>query len=165
MLIFSTTYKIKMRWERNILDQSVPIFKFSELSYCLPNWFCFFMLKPVSLFLQSDQQPQRYCSLFLIMDAVSCQIFLLSLASSVQFSHSVVSDSLQPHELQHARRPCPSSTPGVHWDSRPSSQWAVQPPHPLLTPSPPAPNPYQHQSLFQWVNSSHEVAKVLEFQL
>ena len=43
--------------------------------------------------------------------------------SSVQFSHSVVSDSLWPHESQHTRPPCPSSTPGVHSDSRPSSQW------------------------------------------
>ena len=42
---------------------------------------------------------------------------------------------------------------------------AIQPSHPLLSPSPPAPDPSQHQSLFQWVNSSHEVAKVLEFQL
>ena len=42
---------------------------------------------------------------------------------------------------------------------------AIQLSHPLLSPSPPAPNPSQHQSLFQWVNSSHEVAKVLEFQL
>ena len=83
--------------------------------------------------------------------------------SSVQFSHSVVSDSLQPHELQHARPPCPSPTPGVH--SRPSSQWC----HPAISssviPSPPAPNPSQHQGLLQWVKSSHKVAKVLEFQL
>ena len=42
--------------------------------------------------------------------------------SSVQFSRSVVSDSLQPHESQHARPPCPSPTPRVHSDSRPSSQ-------------------------------------------
>ena len=42
---------------------------------------------------------------------------------------------------------------------------AIQPSHPLSSPSPPAPNPSQHQSLFQWVNLSHEVAKVLEFQL
>ena len=42
---------------------------------------------------------------------------------------------------------------------------AIQPSHPLSSPSPPAHNPSQHQSLFQWVNSSHEVAKVLEFQL
>ena len=41
---------------------------------------------------------------------------------------------------------------------------AIQPSHPQLSLSPPAPNPSQHQSLFQWVNSSHEVAKVLEFQ-
>ena len=42
---------------------------------------------------------------------------------------------------------------------------AIQLSHPLSSPPPPAPNPSQHQSLFQWVNSSHEVAKVLEFQL
>ena len=48
----------------------------------------------------------------------------------------------------------------VHWVHD-----AIQPSHPLSSPFPPAPNPSQHQSLFQWVNSSHEVAKVLEFQL
>ena len=58
--------------------------------------------------------------------------------SSVHFSCSVVSDSLRPHEPQHARPPCPSPTPGVHSDS-----------HPLSSPSPPAPNPSQHQSLLQ----------------
>ena len=42
---------------------------------------------------------------------------------------------------------------------------AIQPSHPLLSPSPPAPSPSQHQGLFQWVNSLHEVAKVLELQL
>ena len=42
---------------------------------------------------------------------------------------------------------------------------AIQPSHPLSSPSPPAPNPSHHQSLFQWVNSLHEEAKVLEFQL
>ena len=51
--------------------------------------------------------------------------------SSVQFSCSVVSDSLQPHELQHAGPPCPSPTPGVHSDSRPTSQWC----HPAISPS------------------------------
>ena len=51
--------------------------------------------------------------------------------SSVQFSHSVVSDSLWPHESQHARPSCPSSTPGVHSDSRPSSQWC----HPAISSS------------------------------
>ena len=42
---------------------------------------------------------------------------------------------------------------------------AIQPSHPLSSPSPPAPNPSQHQGLFKWVSSSHHVAKVLEFQL
>ena len=42
---------------------------------------------------------------------------------------------------------------------------AIQPFHPLSSPSPPAPNPSQHQGLFQWVNSSYDMAKVLEFQL
>ena len=45
------------------------------------------------------------------------------LLPSDQISRSVVSDSLRPHESQHARPPCPSPTPGVHWGSRPSSQW------------------------------------------
>ena len=45
------------------------------------------------------------------------------LSCSVQFSRSVLSNSLWPHESQHARPPCPSPTPGVHWDSHPSSQW------------------------------------------
>ena len=48
---------------------------------------------------------------------------------SVQFSHSVVSDSLQPHESQHARPPWPSPTPRVHSDSYPSSQWC----HPAIS--------------------------------
>ena len=51
--------------------------------------------------------------------------------SSVQFSCSVVSDSLRPHESQHARPRCPSPTPGVHSDSRPSSQWC----HPAISSS------------------------------
>ena len=51
--------------------------------------------------------------------------------SSVQFSRSVVSDSLRPHESQHARPPCPSPTTGVHSDSRPSSQWC----HPAISSS------------------------------
>ena len=46
-----------------------------------------------------------------------------------------------------------------------TSSDAIEPSHPLSSPSPPAPNPSQHQSLFQWVNSLHEVAKVLELQL
>ena len=48
--------------------------------------------------------------------------FVMDREASVQFSLSVVSDSMRPHESQHARPPCPSPTPGVHSDSSPSSQ-------------------------------------------
>ena len=158
--------------------------------------------------------------------------------SSVQFSYSVMSDSLQPHGLQHARPTCPLSTSGVCSNSCPLSQWwmqtnitinlwpnckpgfmlmlfvlscktsgqfssvtqscptlcdpmgcrmpgllvhyqfleltqthvhwvddAIQPSHPLSSPSPPTFSLPQHQGIFQWVSSSHQVAKVLEFQL
>ena len=87
--------------------------------------------------------------------------------------------SLQPVQFSSVAQSCPTlcdpmncSTPGlpvhnqlpeftqthVHWVSD-----AIQPSQPLLSPSPPVPNPSKHQGLFQWVNSSHEVAKVLEF--
>jgi len=60
---------------------------------------------------------------------------------------------------------CPSPTPGVHSTHVHWVSDAIQPSHPLLSLSPPAPNPSQHQSLFQWVNFSHEMAKVLEFRV
>ena len=96
----------------------------------------------------------------------SCLNLILHLILlSVQFSCSVVSDSLWPHESQHTRNPCPSLTPRVHPTHVHQVSDAIQPSHPLSFPSPPALNPSQHQSLFQWDNSSHNVAKVLEFQL
>ena len=59
------------------------------------------------------------------------QILKLQKLNSVQFSHSVVSDSLQPHESQHARPPCPSPSPGVYPNSHPSSRWG----HPAISSS------------------------------
>ena len=82
---------------------------------------------------------------------------------SVQFSHSVVSNSLWPHGLQHTRLPCPSPTTRVV-HLHPVGD-AIQTSHPLLSPSPPAFNLSQHQGLSQWVSSSYQVAKVLKFQL
>ena len=81
------------------------------------------------------------------------QLFPLSF-TSIQFSHSVVSDCLWPHEPQCARPPCPSLTPRVYSNSCASSWWC----HPSILssviPTPPVPNPSQHQGLFQWVNSA-----------
>ena len=68
------------------------------------------------------------CILFFILPVLTwclvawCLVFS-DQDHSVQFSRSVVSDFLRPHESQHARPPCPSPTPGVHSDSRPSSHW------------------------------------------
>ena len=87
--------------------------------------------------------------------------------SSVQFSSVTQSYPTLCDPMNH-------STPGlpVHHQlpefAQTHSHWvsdAIQPSHPLSSTFPPAPNPSQHQGLFQWVNSSHEVAKVLDFQL
>ena len=84
--------------------------------------------------------------------------------SSVQFSLSVVSDSLQPHESQQARPPCPSPTPGVHSDSHPSSLWC----HPAISssvipfsscPQPlPASESFPMSQLFTWGGQSIAVS-------
>ena len=85
--------------------------------------------------------------------------------SLVQFSPSVVSDSLWPHELQHARPPCPSPSPGVHPNSCASSRWC----HPAISssviPFSSCPQSLPASESFPMSNSSHQVAKVLEFQL
>ena len=83
----------------------------------------------------------------------------------IQFSCSVVSNSLWPHGLQHTRPPCPSPTPGAYSDSHPSSWWChptISSCHSLL----PRPSVFFPASeSFQWVSSSQQVAKVSEFQL
>ena len=93
----------------------------------------------------------------------------LGLFSSVQFSHSVLSNSLRPHELQHARPPCPSPTPGVHSNSRPSSQWC----HPAIPSSVvpfsscpqsfPASESFPMSQLFAWGGQSTGVSALASF--
>ena len=91
----------------------------------------------------------------------------ISYSGSVQFSSvaqscPILCDSMNrstPGLPVHHQLPEFTQT-HVHWVND-----VMKPSHPLSSPSPPTPNPSQHQSLFQWVNSSHEVAKVLEFQL
>ena len=89
--------------------------------------------------------------------------------SSVQFSHSVVSNSLRPHESQHARPPCPSPTPGVHSDSRPLSHWC----HPAISSSVvpfsfcpqslPASESFPVSQLFAWSGQSTGVSALASF--
>ena len=86
-----------------------------------------------------------------------------------QFSRSVVSDSLQPHESQHARPPSPSPTPGLHSDSRPSSRWC----HPAISSSVipfsscpqslPASQSFPMSQLFAWGGQSTRVAALASF--
>ena len=91
------------------------------------------------------------------------------LFSSVQFSRSVVSDSLRPHESQHARPPCPSPTPGVHSDSRLSSQWCHSAISSSVVPfsscpqSLPASKSFPMSQLFAWGGQSTGVSALASF--
>ena len=88
---------------------------------------------------------------------------------SVQFSRSLISDSLRPHESQHGRPPCPSPTPGVHSDSRPSSQWC----HPAISSSVlpfsscpqalPASESFPMSQLFAWGGQNARVSALASF--
>ena len=82
-----------------------------------------------------------------------------------QFSRSVMYNSLWPHGLQHARLPSPSPTPRAYSNSGPLSQWCHLTISSSVVPFSSRIHLSQHQGLFQWVSSLHQVAKVLEFQL
>ena len=94
---------------------------------------------------------------------------LKSSISSIQFSRSVVSDSLRPHESQHARPHCPSPTPGVHSDSHPLSQWC----HPAISSSVipfcscpqslPTSESFPMSQLFSWGGQSTGVSALASF--
>ena len=88
---------------------------------------------------------------------------------SVQFSRSVVSDSLRPHESQHPRPPCPSPSFGVHSDSRPSSLWCHPAISSLVVPfsscpqSLPASESFPKSQLFTWSGQSTGVSALASF--
>ena len=84
----------------------------------------------------------------------------MSVLTSVQFSRSVVS-VCDPMNHSTLGLPVHHQLPEFTQIHVHRVSDAIQPSHPLSSPSPPAPNPSQHHSLFQWINSSHEVAKVL----
>ena len=110
-----------------------------------------------------EQAPAK-SFLFLLMDQPYLQITF-----SVQFSLSVMSNSLRSHELQHARPPCPSPTPGVHSNARPSSKWC----HPAISSSVvpfsscpqslPASESFPMSQLFTWGGKSIGVSALASF--
>ena len=112
-----------------------------------------------------------FFNLFFLIEGCALQNFAVFCQTSTQISHQFSSVTQSCPTL---RDPMNHSTPDlpVHHQLPEFTQTqvhqvsnTVQLSHPLWSPSPPASNPFQHQGLFQWVNSSHEVDKVLEFQL
>ena len=133
------------------------------------EWFAisFSRMNLEAIILSQISRSQKVNATWFHFHVESKVVTLTETGSSVQFS-SVAQSCLTLCD------PMNCNTPGlpVHHQVLEFTQThihrlsdAIQPSHPLVSPSPPAPNPSQHQGLFQWVNSSHEVAKVLEFQL
>ena len=110
-------------WQANVVDYHVfkkelnPYMEMATHSSILA-WEILWTKKPGRLQSTRSQKNWTWMS-----NWTHTHTMLLFNISSVQFSHSVVSDYLWPHELQHARSPCPSPTPRVYSDSHPSSQW------------------------------------------
>ena len=98
-----------------------PVMPSNHLISCCP----LLLLSSIFLSIKSFPMSQLFTS--------GGQSIGVSALASDQISHSVVYDSLWPHELQHARPPCPTPTSGVHWDSCPWSQWC----HPAISSSTP----------------------------
>ena len=101
-----------------------PLYRFLYFTYLLQWVFPIQILRDKIIF-RTTLSPEA-------LSAMYKRVYrYLKRHSSVQFSRSVVSDSLRPHELQHTRPPCPSPTPRVYSDSCPSSQWC----HPAISSS------------------------------
>ena len=119
---------------RNDIYVSLRSLKIQFLCYKFA--FFQFIWNPFKFYVFSKSWPWKGMRIFLYVLYYLNYLCNFSLRTrisfcSVQFSRSVVSDSLTPHELQHTRPPCPSPTPRVHSDSRPSSQWC----HPAISSS------------------------------
>ena len=131
-LIFS---KKERNWSRSVVSNSLWPHGLEPTRSLLPSDSpckstgvgCHFLLQRIVL-TQGSNPGLLHCRQMLYY--LSHQAKVPSL-SSVQFSRSVLSDSLRPHELQHTSPPCPSPSPGVHSDSQPPSQWC----HPAISSS------------------------------
>ena len=122
------------------------------------------------ILLINDKRLEKYLKMMKILNVnIEGPISGSKNVCSVQFSRSVMSDSLRPHELQHARPPCPSPPPGVHSNSRPSSRWC----HPAISSSfvpfsscpqsLPASGSLPMSQLFTWGGQSTGVSALASF--
>ena len=137
------------------------IFLGKTFLYLSKFWFLCHLYK-LKLWLSNYATPYSVCIFLVSWDLSLCHIYFI--ISSVQFSHSAVSNSLRPHKLQHARPPCPSPTLGVHPNPCPLSQWC----HPTILSSIvpfsscpqsfPAPGSFQMSQLFTSGGQSIEVS-------
>ena len=197
--VFSSELALHMRWPKYWSFSISPPNEYSGLMYFRIDWFAllavqgtlqsllqhhsskvpilqhsaFFMVqlshpymttgKTIALILWEKVNFFMHCLLEVVAELP------LFTEGSVQFSRSVMSNSLRPHELQHARPPCPSPTPGVHSDSRPSGQWC----HPAISSSVipfsscpqsfPASESFPMSQLFSWGGQSTGVSALASF--
>ena len=154
LLIFFRFFSVAMGQNASLLCYYLVLSKFYRLNVMLEQWFCDSKIDHSNSF-NSEVLGELKC--LIELDIGRCKLKHNN-THSVQFSRSVMSDSLWPHGLQHIRPPCPSPTSGIYPNSRPVSRS-------LSSPSPPTFSLSQHQGLFQWVSSLHQVANMLEFQL
>ena len=155
------------------------LLSFIFLSWMSRTWHTAFLCSAVTFW---DTLSSSLLSWFLLLFLVqSLGLLKLPLPDLQNYSTNSWAPLFSSVQFSSVAQSCPTlcnpmncSTPGlpVHHQLPEFTQThvhrvsdAIQPSHPLSSPSPPAPNPSQHQSLFQWVNSWHELAKLLEFQL
>ena len=149
----------RMKWLDHITDSmDMNLSKLCEIVEDREVW-----CAAVHVVTKSQTRLSDWTTINVILDFLFC--LRMSSCGSVQFNRSVMSNSCYPMNRSMPGLPVHHQLPEftqthVHWISD-----AIQPSHPLSSPSPPAFNLSQYQGLFKWVSSLHEVAKVLEFQL
>ena len=131
-------------WNKNL---SICLLKFFSKSVFVSIWWRHVTVLPLQDFYEAQMKIQ------------------FNSVISVQFSRSVVSESLRPHELQHTRPPCPSPTSRVYPNSCPLSWWCHLTISSSVVPFSSCLQSFLTPGLFKWVKSLHQVAKILEFQL